>query len=174
MKTLSNYVLEKLNIDDDGIVEPQYNPDELTNDEEVLYSDMEEDNAEDEWDCFKEDLKYLEDKYYGFLCTQFDPLSNISVKNLERTIYRNSTSLDDDIVSEIVNGKDLGYEITLVGGHLEIDCINSGSRGTYYIYGFNKHENYAKVEAWAASEISNETLYTLLNKEGFIAEITFK
>lgn len=167
---------EKLVLTNKSKIGRPYNPDELNidGDEEVLYSDMDEENSEDEWDCFKEDLKYLEDKYYGFLVTQFTSLSNITVKELERKLWRNSRQLIDDIIDEIVNGKDLGYEITLVGGHLEIDCINSGSRGTYYVYAFDNDESYRKMIDWAGNDISDEELYELINTKGFISEITFK
>ena len=168
---------EKLVLTNKSKIGKPYNPDELNDDNdeaEILYSDMEEDNAEDEWDCFKEDMKYLEDKYYGFLVTQFTSLSNITVKELERKLWRNSRQLIDDIIDEIVNGKDLGYEISLVGGHLEIDCINSGSRGTYYVYAFDNDENYIKMIDWAGNDISDEELYELINTKGFISEITFK
>ena len=168
---------EKLVLTNKSKIGKPYNPDELNDDNdeaEILYSDMEEDNAEDEWDCFKEDMKYLEDKYYGFLVTQFTSLSNITVKELERKLWRNSRQLIDDIIDEIVNGKDLGYEISLVGGHLEIDCINSGSRGTYYVYAFDNDESYRKMIDWAGNDISDEELYELLNTKGFISEITFK
>lgn len=163
---------EKLIINKNTIA--AYSPDELNNDEEVLYSDMEEDNSENEWDNVKEDLKYLDDKYYGFLVTQFKRLSEIKVEQLERTLYRNSRQLIDDIIDEIVNGKDLGYEITLVNGHLEIDCINSGSRGTYYVYAIDDEENYSKMVDWAGNDLSDEDLYKLIFTEGFISEITFK
>lgn len=168
---------EKLVLTNKSKIGKPYNPDELNDDNdeaEILYSDMEEDNAEDEWDCFKEDMKYLEDKYYGFLVTQFTSLSNITVKELERKLWRNSRQLIDDIIDEIVNGKDLGYEISLVGGHLEIDCINSGSRGTYYVYAFDNDESYRKMIDWAGNDISDEELYKLINTKGFISEITFK
>ena len=168
---------EKLVLTNKSKIGKPYNPDELNDDNdeaEILYSDMEEDNADDEWDCFKEDMKYLEDKYYGFLVTQFTSLSNITVKELERKLWRNSRQLIDDIINEIVNGKDLGYEISLVGGHLEIDCINSGSRGTYYVYAFDNDESYRKMIDWAGNDISDEELYELINTKGFISEITFK
>ena len=168
---------EKLVLTNKSKIGKPYNPDELNDDNdeaEILYSDMEEDNADDEWDCFKEDMKYLEDKYYGFLVTQFTSLSNITVKELERKLWRNSRQLIDDIIDEIVNGKDLGYEISLVGGHLEIDCINSGSRGTYYVYAFDNDESYRKMIDWAGNDISDEELYELINTKGFISEITFK
>jgi len=168
---------EKLVLTNKSKIGKPYNPDELNDDNdeaEILYSDMEEDNADDEWDCFKEDMKYLEDKYYGFLVTQFTSLSNITVKELERKLWRNSRQLIDDIIDEIVNGKDLGYEISLVGGHLEIDCINSGSRGTYYVYAFDNDESYRKMIDWAGNDISDEELYKLINTKGFISEITFK
>jgi hypothetical protein len=168
---------EKLVLTNKSKIGKPYNPDELNDDNdepEMLYSDMEEDNADDEWDCFKEDMKYLEDKYYGFLVTQFTSLSNITVKELERKLWRNSRQLIDDIIDEIVNGKAMGYEISLVGGHIEIDCINSGSRGTYYVYAFDNDENYIKMIDWAGNDISDEELYELINTKGFISEITFK
>jgi hypothetical protein len=168
---------EKLVLTNKSKIGKPYNPDELNDDNdepEILYSDMEEDNADDEWDCFKEDMKYLEDKYYGFLVTQFTSLSNITVKELERKLWRNSRQLIADIIDEIVNGKAMGYEISLVGGHLEIDCINSGSRGTYYVYAFDNDENYIKMIDWAGNDISDEELYELINTKGFISEITFK
>jgi hypothetical protein len=168
---------EKLVLTNKSKIGKPYNPDELNDDNdepEILYSDMEEDNADDEWDCFKEDMKYLEDKYYGFLVTQFTSLSNITVKELERKLWRNSRQLIDDIIDEIVNGKAMGYEISLVGGHIEIDCINSGSRGTYYVYAFDNDENYIKMIDWAGNDISDEELYELINTKGFISEITFK
>jgi hypothetical protein len=168
---------EKLVLTNKSKIGKPYNPDELNDDNdepEILYSDMEEDNADDEWDCFKEDMKYLEEKYYGFLVTQFTSLSNITVKELERKLWRNSRQLIADIIDEIVNGKAMGYEISLVGGHIEIDCINSGSRGTYYVYAFDNDENYIKMIDWAGNDISDEELYELINTKGFISEITFK
>lgn len=160
---------EKLSINKDTIT--AYNPDALNGDNELLYSSESDD---DNWEDVKEELNYLEDKYYGFLVTQFKQLSEITAKQLERTLYRNSRQLIEDIIDEIVNGKDLGYEIKLICGHLEIDCLNSGSRATYYVYAFDDDENYKKMIDWAGNDLSDEDLYKLIFTEGFISEITFK
>lgn len=160
---------EKLSINKDTIT--AYNPDALNGDNELLYSSESDD---DNWEDVKEELNYLEDKYYGFLVTQFKQLSEITAKQLERTLYRNSRQLIEDIIDEIVNGKDLGYEIKLICGHLEIDCLNSGSRATYYVYAFDDEENYSKMVDWAGNDLSDEDLYKLIFTEGFISEITFK
>lgn len=160
---------EKLSINKYTIT--AYNPDALNGDNELLYSSESDD---DNWEDVKEELNYLEDKYYGFLVTQFKQLSEITAKQLERTLYRNSRQLIEDIIDEIVNGKDLGYEIKLICGHLEIDCLNSGSRATYYVYAFDNDENYSKMIDWAGNDLSDEDLYKLIFTEGFISEITFK
>lgn len=160
---------EKLSINKDTIT--AYNPDALNGDNELLYSSESDD---DDWEDVKEELNYLEDKYCGFLVTQFKSLSEIKVEQLERTLYRNSRQLIEDIIDEIINGKDLGYEIKLICGHLEIDCLNSGSRATYYVYAFDDGENYEKMVDWAGNDLSDEDLYKLIFTEGFISEITFK
>ena len=82
-------------------------------------------------------------------------------------------SLQTFIESDIITGDDLGYEVTLKDGHIEIDAINSGSRGTYYIYACSDTVFEYIKDLYEDDEGEPEELYKLLFTEGEILPIEF-
>ena len=134
MKQIESFISEKLHLNKE--TKASFDVDDLTNDDIILYSDREcddEDMQDMQWDYCQNILNEI-NKHKdndGFICTKFKSLGKS--KNIEEDIISVEDDLDD-IVSKIIDGKDQGYEVRLVGGHLELECINSGSSGTYYIY----------------------------------------
>lgn len=134
MKTLKSIIHERLIINKH--IKPSFNVDDLTNDDITLYNDREcddEDMQDMQWDYCQNILDEINNHKgnCGFICTKFKSLGKS--KKIEEDLVFVEEDLDD-IVSKIITGKDYGYEVRLVGGHLELECINSGSSGTYYIY----------------------------------------
>ena len=82
-------------------------------------------------------------------------------------------SLQTFIESDIITGDDLGYEVRLKDGHIEIDAINSGSRGTYYIYACSDTVFEYIKDLYEDDEGEPEELYKLLFTEGEILPIEF-
>ena len=134
MKTLKSIIHERLIINKH--IKPSFNVDYLTNDDITLYNDQEcddEDMQDMQWyycQNILDEINNCKDKC-GFICTKFKSLGQS--KKIEEDLVFVEEDLNN-IVSKIINGKDQGYEVKLVGGHLELECINSGSSGTYYIY----------------------------------------
>ena len=136
MKELNIYLIEKLHLDKH--ISNQFNIDEISEKDEIyLYdddADVEEEGDRDIfWDDCKSELETLNKKYLGYIVFQFDSLGSIKKDITDDVIYM----IDGDlgvITDKIISGKDLGYDVKIKGGHLEIHCINSGSRGIYYIY----------------------------------------
>ena len=131
MKKLNTYILEKLKINKS--VQYKFNPDYIEGgSNRLIYSDVDSENAEETdgdqmWSC----MDVINDNHSGFIIFQFDSISDS--KNLNKSVYDYNQSLTK-MLFKIIDGKDLGYEVRTKDGHLEVDCINSGSRGTYYIY----------------------------------------
>jgi hypothetical protein len=136
MNNLSQYIIEKLHLNKD--IHHQFNIDNISpNDEVYLYdddADVEEEGDRDIfWDDCKSELDTINKNYTGFIAFQFDSLGSIKKDITDDVIYNFSDDLDK-ITDKIITGKDLGYNVLIKGGHLEIHALNSGSRGIYYIY----------------------------------------
>jgi len=137
MKTLKSIIHEKLIINK-HIKPTQLDVDDLTGKKpEKLYSDRwdfdDDGDMDAQWEVCQNELNEINNHKgnCGFICTKFKSLGQS--KKIEEDIVLVEDDLDN-IVSQIIDGKDYGYEVRLVGGHLELECINSGSSGTYYIY----------------------------------------
>lgn len=161
MKNLNNYISEKLNIGKDFKI--PYYVDDLTNQDMVLYSDV-DDELDIDWNDFKDELDQIGDKYDRtvggyFFCAK--PLSKYN----GQTLLEHITCLEfiDDVISEICTGKDAGYVIKLVHGHIEVSAINSGSRSTYYIYAVEP-KMYDRLLAWYEGDDSIESLDFIFEK----------
>ena len=171
MKQITNYIIEKFKINSKNAKDIiTFNPDDLNNDNQTLYDS--EDQGEEEgdnevfWEDFLEEVKQLNKKYWYYIAFKYHSMSKS--KNYEKDILDYSEGLKD-IIDSIITGKDLGYKVKLVGGHLEIDCINSGHRATYYIYALSQ-ETYETLEAFFAGEEGIDNL-NFLNNEKSILEI---
>lgn len=172
MKKLNEYIIEKFKINSKNAKELiKFNPDDLNNDKEIMYDS--EDQGEEEgdndifWRDFLEEIEQINKEYDGFVVFKFKKMSES--KDYEKDMLDYSTDLKDLIISQIITGKDYGYKARLDGGHIEIDCINSGSRSTYYIYALSQ-EAYETLESFFAGEEGIETL-NFLNSEKSIIEI---
>lgn len=162
MKRINLYIVEKLKkINKSSSF--KYNPDELNNDNIILYSDDgDEDEKDSIWSKCKHTLDEINDVYDGFIAFKNKPISetdltdDYALKNLSEDL--------DDLINECITGNDAGYEVRLKGGHLEIDCINSGSRTTYYIYALNNN-NYDLVSDWYQGEDEPKDLTFLLDED---------
>ena len=158
MKNLKDIIFEKLKINSNSKVRNSFDPERLTNQRFTLYDSQSYENDNDEavdWKDCEDALMSYDDQVNGFFVCQYEPISKI--KNFANSIYH----INDDLLSireKIITGNDLGYEIRYEYGHLEIDCINSGSRATYYIYGLSQ-EAYEKMITWWESpdELEGET-----------------
>ena len=168
MKSFKQFINEKILIDKTS--KYSYNPDYLPrHSSEMWYSEDEESYYED----FIEDINYLENKYEHFICFRFYPISKCNVKNLTDRLMEYDISLQTFIESDIITGDDLGYEVRLKDGHIEIDAINSGSRGTYYIYACSDTLFEYIKDLYEDDEGEPEELYKLLFTEGEILPIEF-
>ena len=151
MKQLTQYIQEKLKINSKSKINV-YNPDFLNNIEEVIYDDEgDEHELDSKWNYCESELKRINKNYSGFIVAKWDPLSEL--EDFDNNISLSSDL--EDIKDDIISGKDLGYEVRLSHGHLEIDCINSGSRATYYVYAL-KDTAYADVELYFDGEGEDE------------------
>lgn len=127
----------------------KYDPDFLNNFTEVLYEDEgDEDELDSKWNYCESELARINKNYNGFVVTRYDSITQI--KDFNKGVNDYSDDLEE-IKDRIITGKDLGYEVRVSHGHLEFDCINSGSRATYYVYAL-KDTAYADVEAWFNDE----------------------
>ena len=146
MKNLKDIINEKLKINSNSKVDNKFDPERLTDHRFVLYDSQSYENEDDEavdWKDCEDSLMSYDDQAAGFIACD-NPISKI--KNYSKDI----ALTDEDLLSlreRIVTGKDLGYEIRYEYGHLEFDCINSGSRRTFYIYGLSE-EAFDKFEQW--------------------------
>ena len=132
MKKLNTYIIEKLKINKSA----QYksNPDYIEGgSNRLIYSDVDSENAEEtEGDEMWYRMDVINDNHDGgFISFQYDSISDSD--NFNKSAYDLNQSLTE-MLKKIIDGKDLGYEVRTKDGHLEVDCINSGSRATYYIY----------------------------------------
>ena len=148
MKELNQYLIEAL-INKNSKIQEIIDVDNLIDNENYLYNDEDMNLSEYgnrlAWDECNDCLEYFTDTYKYFLTTEFISLMKIK-NNYNKSIF----GIHDDLLeikNKIITGKDLGYSIKLFHGHIEIDCINSGSRATYYIYALSE-EAYDKMNLW--------------------------
>lgn len=135
MKTLKTYIGEAFKINKNTrLVKSKY-PDNLNYQNYVMWESDDTDSYD--YDDFIEILKGINHDYDHFLCTRFVSLSES--KDLLEDIIEHDLDLLELIDSELVTGKDAGYEVRINCGHIEVDCINSGSRATYYIYAIDDY-----------------------------------
>ena len=168
MKSFKQFINEKILINKTS--QYSYNPDYLPGHSSEMWDSEDEESY---YEDFIEDINYLENKYEHFICFRFYPISKCNVKNLTDRLMEYDISLQTFIESDIITGDDLGYEVRLKDGHIEIDAINSGSRGTYYIYACSdKVFEYIK-DLYEDDEGEPEELYKLLFTEGEILPIEF-
>ena len=88
------------------------------------------------------------------------------MRDLAESFHDYSDDLDN-IKGRIITGHDLGYEVRISHGHIEIDCINSGSRATYYIYSLND-KSYEDIESWFDGDLENDKLDFLYQQGNII------
>lgn len=170
MKTLIDTINEKLRIRKNDV----YNPD-ITDDKNItLYDSTNYKDKDEEYiDLreYKEIMRQIEKDVDGFLLMD-EPISKS--KNLENDIDNVYIYLDD-ITDKVITGKDYGYRIRIDSGHIEIDCINSGSSNTYYIYGLSK-DGLMKLEEWFDGEeeyslkdlLFDENTYIIIDIEKYM------
>jgi len=165
MNNIKDYILEKFKINSKN-AKRGFDPDDLTGDHQVLY------NSEDEDDSYRdleEILQMINDneKYQSFIVCKFKQLSNM------KNMYNNDNDIyffNDDlmkVIDKVITGKDLGYEVKLMYGHLQVDCINSGSRGDYYIYALSE-EGTEKMTLWWEGDESVPDLKFLFNEKNLL------
>ena len=142
---------------------------------EILYSDrwdFEDDNDMDiQWEDCKVELGSInQDCKTGFLCTKFNSLGKSkSIRggyDPDNDIYTITDDLDE-IIDKVITGNDYGYEVRLVGGHLELECINSGSSATYYIYQLEA-KAWDNIELWWQGDETVDNLKFLYNDKAII------
>ena len=174
MKTLNTYITEKLVLNKDTFKELEYNPDSLSDEYIILYSTEDQDeNDEDYFDDFMSNIDEL-DKEYDSYIVLYKSLSDIKNNKKDQNTNNiiNYYIYLDKIIDKYINGKNYGYEVRLAYGHIEIDCINSGSRGTYYIYALHPDIS-DKVEEWFDG-YDYVKIFDILLKKGNIEKIEFK
>jgi len=172
MKDLNKYIQESFKIGRNKIVNHDYaDLDNLTSYNITLYDsdlDDEEHSNWHEWIMIRNDIN---DNYNTFLRCKFKSLMEISDENTaEIDLFKNLMELSEEdnflthLIQKTITGRDLGYEIRLKGGHLEIYCINSGSQTTYYIYALTKEGQNIFYELENCDFDEDNTVKTLINK----------
>ena len=148
MKQLNSFINEKLKINSKSKI-GGYDPDMLNDELYILYDDTNDsENDEVYWEDALDELKQINDKYDGFVVCRWESLTEIKNKKRHLDQYVNDYSDDLELIqNRIITGRDYGYRIRLVYGHLEFECINSGSSATYYVYALND-KAYEKIEEW--------------------------
>ena len=168
MKSLKQFINEKILINKTS--KYSYNPDYLSSHSSEMWDSEDEDSY---YENFIEDINYLEEKYDHFICFRFYSISECNVKNLTDRLIEYDLDLQTLIEKRIITGNDLGYEVRLKDGHIEVDAINSGSRGTYYIYACSDEVFEYIRDFYELDEGESEELYKLLFTEGEILPIEF-
>lgn len=169
MKTIHNYIAEKLKLGKNLNI--KFNLDELIDQNITLYdstSDFEEEDDESVmWDDCVDAIDNISEKYNYFIAFQYESImkaKETAIKKHENVEpYKISEALRE-ITEYVMSGKDMGYAVRLVGGHMEIDCINSGSRSTYYIYALSS-EGYDRVSAYWEGDESEPNIDFLYSDE---------
>ena len=168
-------ILEKLIINKN--TEHHYNPDDLNNDDIDIFDTTEWDGDDEIGaDKYQQALDDIYDvweklKAKGAFAVYRYNLSHMKEKNLKidsttRCEYDSDVA---DLIDELITWKDYEYVIRLRHGHIELDCINSGSRTTWYIYALTE-DAFTHVEDYFAGEDYIKDL-DFLYKEGTIIEI---
>jgi hypothetical protein len=171
MKSLIEIINEKLKISKGY---GNFNPDETDSNVTTIYDSTTYKNEDEEYiDLreYKEIMKQIEKDIDGFLLMN-EPISKS--KNIENDIDNVYIYLDD-IIDKVITGKDYGYRVRIDSGHIEIDCINSGSSNTYYIYGLSR-DGQMKLEEWFADEgeyslkdlLFDENNYVIINIDKYL------
>ena len=173
MKTINKFILERLKINKND--EIKFNPDTLCHQTIILYDDTEinDEDKDIEWENCESDLKHIDDKIYGlkegqggFVCFRFKSISKSN--NIDNDLLCYNVDLLELINEEIITGKDYGYIVRVTNGHIEIDCLNSGNRATYYIYGLS-YEGFNIVDDYFNDDTDLNTLIkALYNKDNII------
>lgn len=169
MKTISNYISEKLNLSKDTF-KMVYNPD-ILNDNDMLILSMDDEDGE----YFDYVIDQIDDKYDGFIKCYDHSLNTLLTNNKYHAKIENWLDNSDllyKLIKSIMTGRDAGYEAKLKTGHIEIDCINNGSRVTNYIYAVNK-EIYDDIEDWFDGN-DDINLINLLSTKDNIQSIEIK
>lgn len=164
MKQLKDIIKESL-IKKDTKIKHIIDVDNLNKTEETIYDDIEYDDSDESdfhWHECEKFFKRIEQEYQYFITLKFDSI--MKSKDLGNNIIFYSDNLIDQYES-IITGKDMGYAVKYVKGHIEIDCINSGSRATYYIYAVSD-DAYLKISDWFDGYIDKDKSYLeFLKKE---------
>ena len=168
MKSFKQFINEKILINKTS--QYSYNPDYLLAHSSEMWDSEDEDSY---YEDFIEDINYLENKYEHFICFRFYPISKCNVKNLTDRLIEYDLDLQTLIEKDIITGNDLGYEVRLKDGHIEVDAINSGARATYYIYACSDKVFEYIRDLYEDDEGEPEELYKLLFTEGEILPIEF-
>ena len=159
MKNISKFIVEKLIINKNSKFIND-NLDHLNNIKCIMWNS--DNDEEDNFDVgVDQDIYDINDKYDGFIYCKFDSLSEL-INNVKKTkddsdLYSeiNIEFELEKIMNTIITGRDYGYELRLVYGHLELDSINSGSRATTYIYAL-KNDGLTDLEWIYSGEASEE------------------
>jgi hypothetical protein len=159
MKSLVETINEKLKITKGC---GNFNPDETDSNVTTIYdSDCEDEEAE--WDDFCYLIDKLEKDIDGFLLMDEQISKSKNLENDADNVY----IYWDDIKNKIITGKDYGYRVRIDSGHIEIDCINSGSSNTYYVYGLSK-DGLMKLEEWFEGEEEYELKDLLFDENNYV------
>ena len=160
MKELNQYLIEAL-INKNTKINHIIDVDNLINDNFILYDDSEEPD-DIAWEDCKREFKTINKKYDYFLLCKHTPI--MKWKNPNNIVIAVSDDLER-LYHKVITGRDYGYAVRMVHGHIEIDCINSGSRVTYYIYAISENA-YNKIDEWEWGDIDPEDFdFTFLYKE---------
>lgn len=162
MKTLLEIINEKLKITKSGYT---FNPDTMDDKITIIYdsTDTDEDTESTDFEEYEELMGQIEKDIDGFLLTNKLISKSKNVENDVDNVYIYWT----DITDKIITGKDYGYRIRIDSGHIEIDCINSGSSNTYYIYGLSK-DGTMKLEEWFAGEEEYSLKDLLFDEKNYV------
>lgn len=140
MKKITIYITEKLKINKDS--QSKFNPDDMDSHDRFIYSDINPDKAEEGDHLIGTWIDIINDNAEGFIVFQFSSITDS--KDLDKSFYLVEERFPN-VIKKVMTGHDAGYEIKAKNGHIEIHCVNSGSRGIYYIYGLTKNGfRYAK------------------------------
>ena len=172
MKDIHKFIQEKLIINKD--TECHYDPNDLNNTSEILFNTSDDDDDDLGAEEYDSTINHVADlfeknKAYGAFAIYDYTLTELKEKNINNIDYelnRNS----DKLIDKLFNWRDQGYELRLHHGHIELDCINSGSRATWYIYGLSE-DAYIHVEDYFDGEDYVKNL-DFLYKPEMIVEIS--
>ena len=164
MKKLDNYILEAL-IKKDTKIGTNIDVDHLIKDNFTLYDDTDPDCDDQDWEDCKNNFDEIDSKYDFFLCCRDQSL--MKLKNYNN--IKNVTVNLDGIIRTVITGNDYGYAVRMSYGHIEIDCINSGSRRTYYVYAISE-KAYDEIDSylWGDMDESDFDISFIYNEKDVI------